>query len=81
MNPVDLAVDSLSETLYWVNSTGVVMATNFSGSYQWCVYQFTNGEVPIAVAVFGDFLYVALENSNRIARVDRLQRIGVCVCT
>ncbi len=75
---LDITVDHLTQTLYWVNSLGRIEASDFNGNHS-SVGQLSSDDVPTGVAVFGDYLYVTLGSSDRIARVDKLGR-GMCVC-
>ncbi len=70
MGVLDLSVDSVSQTLYWVTAEGSVCSSSFGGDNTVC-FQCCNGVAPSGITVFEVFIYLSLSASNSVVQIQK----------
>ena len=67
-NPVAIALDDLSQTLYWTNDNGFIESSDTTGSNR-RVLAISNGDILYGIDFFRGKLYFAASNGIRSASV------------
>lgn len=75
----DIALDVVSERIYWTVAGGTIKTVSFDGTDQRDVYSSDDLELT-ALTVFEDYIYCTAPSSNGVVRVDKHQREGVREC-
>lgn len=73
---LDLSVDSVTQTLYWVTAEGSVCSSSFGWDNTVCFYC-CNDAAPSGITVFEVFIYLSLNASNSVMQIQK--DLGKCV--